>query len=79
MRLSLRWRPRDENAEADDLTNGRVGNFDKVKRIQVAVADLDLSLLDQLWANREEFLDKQSCSFYTPDSREPFEKTRWGD
>ena len=78
-RLSLKWRPRDENAEADDLTNGRYNKFDSRQRIAVKLADVDLLLLQQLWSCREDFLDKQSWIFYNGDGGKPFEKTPWGE
>eukprot|EP00435_Cladocopium_sp_Y103_P050248 s1952_g15.t1 len=45
--LSLRWRPRDENVEADDLTNERFDGFDSEKRIMVSLADW-ISLLETI-------------------------------
>ena len=43
--LRLRWRPREENTEADDLTNGRFADFDLDKRINFSLKDLDMSIL----------------------------------
>ena len=36
LKVSLKWRPRDENEPADALTNGDFTGFDPVKRISVS-------------------------------------------
>lgn len=79
LRLMLKWRPRDENAEADDLTNGRYDRFLMEDRVAVSWSDVDLQMLEQLWRGREEFLDRQSWKFYTGSDEGPYEKTKWGD
>ena len=42
----LQWRPREENQEADDLTNGVFDRFDLSCRVPVKVSDLELDLLN---------------------------------
>ena len=41
----LKWRPREENTEADDLTNERFASFVLDKRVDITLQDLDLSIL----------------------------------
>ena len=53
--LRLRWRPREENTEADDLTNGKFSDFDPGKRINFSLNDLDMSILLALVQTRGEF------------------------
>ena len=77
VRISLAWRPRDQNTLADDLTNSRFGDVDMSKRIDVALSDLDLSLLLELWEARHEFLDRDSWTVYGK-GRDKFEKSAWG-
>ena len=77
VRISLAWRPRDQNTLADDLTNSRFGDVDLNKRIDVALSDLDLSLLLDLWEARHEFLDRDSWAVYGK-GRDKFEKSAWG-
>ena len=59
-RLLLKWRPRSENQEADDLTNEDFRKFDLGKRIAVAFEDIDLSLLQSLWDARQSFLEARA-------------------
>ena len=54
--LCLQWRPREENVEADDLTNEIYDKFNLADRVDLKFDDLDLSLVVSLWATREEFL-----------------------
>ena len=77
VRISLAWRQRDQNTLADDLTNSRFGDVDLNKRIDVALSDLDLSLLLDLWEARHEFLDRDSWAVYGK-GRDKFEKSAWG-
>ena len=52
--LSVAWRPRDENEEADALTNERFEGFDQDKRVSVKWADLRLLVLPKLVKAAEE-------------------------
>ena len=52
--MSVVWRPRDENEEADALTNESFGAFDPARRIPVRWADLDFLVLPRLTAAAEE-------------------------
>ena len=53
--LSLAWRPREENVEADDLTNENFTGFDPDLRVSISLADLDLAVLWSLVDTRREF------------------------
>ena len=59
-KLLLRWRPRGENQEADDLTNEDFRKFDLQKRICAEYEDVDLSLLHRLWSARLSFLEARA-------------------
>ena len=58
--ICLDWRPRDENALADSLTNGDFGNVDLGSRLPCEWGDFKFGLLEKLWAEREQFLDKDT-------------------
>ena len=51
----LQWRPREENQEADDWTNGVFDRFDLSRRVPIKFSDLDLDLLHSLVNSYEEF------------------------
>ena len=55
LRLDLRWRPREENQHADDLTNSKFDNFSTDKRITVSWDEVDTTLLDELIAASIDF------------------------
>ena len=58
----LQWRPRDENQEADDLTNGVFTKFENKLRVPVRFSDLDLSLLNLLVDAYGEFAKLKSVA-----------------
>ena len=79
MRVVLKWRPRDENIVADDLTNGKFEQVDMAKRVQVRWNEIKMELLNKLWGARKEFLDRDSWVFFDGVGKSaPFEKTSWG-
>ena len=79
MRVSLKWRPRDENTVADDLTNEKFDQVDSAKRVHISWNEIKLDLLNKLWGAREEFLDRDSWIFFDGvEKSAPFEKTSWG-
>lgn len=53
--LGLRWRPRDENTEADQLTNEDFTGFSMDHRIAVSWADLQFDVLDDMVRTRKAF------------------------
>lgn len=52
--FQLRWRPRETNVEADDLTNLRFDRFTMALRCQVNWKGLDWSMMEELLQFREE-------------------------
>ena len=79
MRVGLKWRPRDENTVADDLTNEKFDQVDIAKRVQIRWNEIKLDLLNKLWGAREDFLDRDSWVFFDGvEKSAPFEKTSWG-
>ena len=44
----LRWRPRETNVEADDLTNLRFDRFSPHLRCEVCWKELDWTMMDEL-------------------------------
>lgn len=57
--LRLRWRPREENTVADDLTNSVYGQVDLSKQISISFEDLPLSLVNSLWRTKVDFDTKR--------------------
>ncbi|CAE7837757.1 unnamed protein product [Symbiodinium sp. CCMP2592] len=84
LKLLLRWRPRDENEYADQLTNEIFTNFSDEHHIACTYSDLPLSLLHQLWETKESFdsarraqaVLPQDASGHRPQKRKA-EKTPW--
>ncbi len=58
--VDLRWRPRDSNTEADQLTNGDFRGFDSSRRIQFSYQDLDVRLIDLLQTSLAAFEESAS-------------------
>ena len=56
MVLRARWLPRDENQEADDLTNYEYRHFDPAKRIPVDLSKLGFDLMDSLLRHGDEYM-----------------------
>ena len=48
LELSLRWAPREVNAEADDLSNFKFGGFDPNLRLHINLADMKFKVLHDL-------------------------------
>ncbi len=48
MALSFRWVPRDQNEEADALTNGDFASFNKELRVDVDVANVRWLILPRM-------------------------------
>ena len=66
LRLSLAWRPRDQNVIADRLTNEVFSDFDSEHRVPVCYEDLPLKLLHDLWETKEEFSNSKSALASAP-------------
>ena len=52
--LDLQWIPRDQNTEADALTNENFEGFDEAKRIPVKIEELEFIILHKLMKMAEE-------------------------
>eukprot|EP00435_Cladocopium_sp_Y103_P009589 s465_g2.t1 len=80
--LDLRWRPREENVEADQLTNEIFTGFSASQRVDLKFGDLDLSLLMELWRTKTQFDEarveaKQRASTDPATRKRKFDKTAW--
>ena len=80
--LSLRWRPRDENTEADDLTNENFDGFDPGLRIAMSLQDMELPILLSLVATHSEFegaklAAKKDHKFDWGSKSKKFDKSPW--
>ncbi len=53
--MDLAWVPREENREADELTNEEFQNFDPALRMDISLKDLDLGVLEKLLEVSESF------------------------
>ena len=82
-RLSnLRWRPREENQEADELTNEVFTNFSMDDRVSLSLEDLDLGLVNVLWQTKVQFdlmreETKQEAAENPQKRKRKHEKTAW--
>ena len=56
MLLRARWLPRDENQEADDLTNDEFRHFDPSKRIPVDLEALGFEMMTELFKVGDEYV-----------------------
>ena len=56
-RIKLQWRPREENVEADDITNHRFDRFNSALRVEVNFEDLPMSIFNALQAAHTEFVE----------------------
>eukprot|EP00435_Cladocopium_sp_Y103_P049214 s1608_g14.t1 len=80
--LNLKWRPREENTEADSLTNEDFSHFNLNDRVVISLQDLDLNVLNSLVLVWNEFEEVKAKSKGTPrppkgtDSKK-FDKTPW--
>ena len=80
--LRLKWRPREENVEADALTNEVFDGFEEAKRIVISLRDLDLSIVDALVESRSNFVEeREKAKAITVANKQiigkRFDKTPW--
>ena len=54
LNLALSWTPRDQNEEADDLTNERFGRFDASLRVKVNLETIPWKILPEMLAISED-------------------------
>ena len=82
LKLDLQWRPREENQDADDLTNHRFQNFSAERRITCKANELPLNLLNKLWQTKNQFdqMRRQMTSSVQAEAsgrKRPHEKSAW--
>ena len=53
--LNLKWRPRQENVEGDNLTNEIFDGFSPGARVGLHLSDIDLTLVEALWKTKQQF------------------------
>lgn len=53
--VRLKWRPREENTIADDITNSVFDQVDLSKRITISYADLPVQIIHALYKSKAEF------------------------
>ena len=78
--LSLRWKPRDENALADALTNEVFCSFSESLRVPLSFSDLPLRMLSELWETKCQFDAARATARAEPGSlrkKRRKEKTPW--
>ena len=78
--LSLRWKPRDENALADALTNEVFCSFSEILRVPLSFSDLPLRMLSELWETKCQFDAARATARAEPGSlrkKRRKEKTPW--
>ena len=56
----LSWRPREENQDADDLTNRRTDKIDPSLRVPLTLADIPLDLFNMLHSSHADFLAEKT-------------------
>ena len=54
--LRANWVPRDQNQEADDLTNLEFRHFDERRRIPVKLEDLDFGVMPELFECGDQYM-----------------------
>eukprot|EP00435_Cladocopium_sp_Y103_P055439 s205_g18.t1 len=78
----LRWRPREQNTEADQLTNEDFTGFAEDLRVQISLDDIDLKILNALVKTRNGFVEardqqKLLAKKDTEKAKKRFDKTSW--
>ena len=56
----LSWRPREENQDADDLTNRRTDKIDPSLRVPLTLVDIPLDLFNMLHSSHADFLAEKT-------------------
>jgi hypothetical protein len=80
--LNLKWRPREENVEADKLTNEEFDGFDAASRVDIKWGEFDMSLVGALWETKVQFdMARQSTKLDdaapVASKKRKHEKTPW--
>eukprot|EP00435_Cladocopium_sp_Y103_P002353 s4728_g1.t1 len=80
--VRLKWRPREENTVADDITNSIFTQLDPTKKVQITYEDLPTSIIHALWDTKADFdrsrdAAKQAAEGRTEKKRKRHDKTPW--
>ena len=80
--VKLRWRPREENTIADDITNSVFTQVDMAKRIDINFADVPTGIIRALWDTKLQFDQaraeaKAAAKSSTSKKRKRHDKTPW--
>lgn len=80
--VRLKWRPREENTVADDITNSVFTQLDMDKRLQVDYEDIPTEIIHALWQVKADFdearlLAKASIPKESEKKRKRVDKTPW--
>ncbi|CAE7803084.1 unnamed protein product, partial [Symbiodinium sp. KB8] len=80
----LSWRPREENQDADDLTNLRTDNFCAARQVHLTLDDIPLDLFRELQSShadflsaREKLLTTKKAEVKTSKRQKLLDKTEW--
>ena len=80
--LNLEWAPREQNTEADALTNNETSGFDPRRRIEVKLEELERAILPGAMAIADEIYEKARETRRTKPERNdllPRQKTALAD
>ena len=80
--VRLRWRPREENTVADDLTNSIYTQVDMSKRMDISYDDFPTQIIESLWCMKAQFdearaVAKASAKSSGTKKRKRHDKTPW--
>ena len=80
--LGLKWRPREENIEADSLTNEIFTGFEENARIRLKWEDLELGVLNALVHTRAQFdtareSAREAAKLEPKSSKKRYDKSQW--
>ena len=82
MALSVGWTPRDQNEEADALTNGDYGQFGAANRINVTIEDVKWLVLPKLMAVASDIFaevqKRKAAKDHSPQQAPPAKKAKGG-
>lgn len=78
-RMRLKWRPREENVPADDLTNAIFDKFTEELRCEPDMNALPMGLFNRLVATREQFLQAKKHAAKTSDRGSATKKQKMAD
>ena len=76
--VRLKWRPREENMVADDITNSVYTQLDLQKKLSIAYGDIPTEIIHALWEVKTEF-DKARLAAKTTAASGQTKKGKWQD